>query len=67
MPNIVNALENVEFINDVNSNGKYDVGDEIAIKGEHFYVIKNDGVTITSPITLSNSYKNYDYKHKFFQ
>ena len=39
-------LAKYTIVNDVNSNGTADVGDEIQVNGENFYVIKNDGTNI---------------------
>ena len=36
------------IVNDANSNGTADIGDEIALGDEHFYVISNDGTNINA-------------------
>ena len=36
------------IVNDANSNGTADIGDEIAVGEEHFYVISNDGTNINA-------------------
>ena len=36
------------IVNDINSNGRADIGDEIQVNGENFYVILNDGTNINA-------------------